>query len=250
MGVVHEMNRHFQQAKQSYSDALEVYRNMCKRFEEKGDPDVDRTKKNVERMALASHSEGKRKSLHKKAHKIAKSIEHKRHFSQRKLLLNEAIFTLKRVLELESETIGGTHHVAASTLVQIGKYHHDDRSCGNAEGCIRKSITILRNALGPLHPQVGKTTLLLASIYERHGLNDIAPRGESKENVELELYVDALEPLEATLGEVRGEVGYLYVKIGYLYGKKGDVSLSLLAYKVRESLEYVAFCMDVFLLLF
>ena len=66
----------------------------------------------------------------------------------------------------------------------------------------------------------------------------------------MELYVDALEPLEATLGEVHGEVGYLYVKIGYLYGKKGDVSLSLLAYKAGESLECVAFCMDVFLLLF
>ena len=153
-------------------------------------------------------------------------------------------------LELESETIGGTHPVAASALVQIGKYHYKNQSYDDAEGCIRKSITIIRNALGPLHPQVGKTTLLLASIYERHGLNDIAPRGESKENVELELYVDALEPLEATLGEVHGEVGYLYVKIGYLYGKKGDVSLSLLAYKVGESLEYVAFCMDVFLLLF
>ena len=95
-------------------------------------------------------------------------------------------------LELESETIGGTHPVAASTLVQIGKYHYKNQSYDDAEGCIRKSITIIRNALGPLHPQVSKTTLLLASIYERHGLNDIAPRGESKENVELELYVDAL----------------------------------------------------------
>ncbi len=52
-----------------------------------------------------------------------------------------------------------------------------------------------------------------------------------KDDSELELYVDALELLKATLGEVHAEIGFLYAKIGYLYGKKGDLGLSLLAYK-------------------
>ncbi|KAL7536704.1 hypothetical protein ACHAXR_011275 [Thalassiosira sp. AJA248-18] len=230
MGVVQEMNRQYEQARSSYVDALEVYHNTCKRFEEKGDPDVDRTKKNVERMALACSSEKQRKSLHEKAARIAKRVGQERHFAQRKNLLNEAVSTLKNALDLEGETIGLTHPVAASTLIQIGKYHYEMREYDSAVLEIRQAITILRNALGCNHPQVGKSTLLLASIYERHGLN-ISPEGTSKDDSELELYVDALEPLKATLGEIHPEVGFLYVKIGYLYGKKGDVNLSLLAYK-------------------
>mmetsp|Transcript_35717 Transcript_35717/g.64326 ORF Transcript_35717/g.64326 Transcript_35717/m.64326 type:complete len:1216 (-) Transcript_35717:167-3814(-) len=230
MGVVHEMNRQYEKARSSYVDALEVYHNTCKRFEEKGDPDVDRTKKNVERMALACTSERERRALHEKATRIAKRVGREKHFAQRKILLREAIATLKKALGLEGETIGLSHPVAASTLIQIGKYHYEMREYDSAVMEIRRAITILRNALGGNHPQVGKNTLLLASIYERHGLN-ISPQGTSKEDSELELYVDALEPLKATLGEVHPEVGFLYVKIGYLYGKKGDLNLSLLAYK-------------------
>jgi len=53
---------------------------------------------------------------------------------------------------------------------------------------------------GKNHLQVGKSTLLLASFYERHG-ESVSPKG-NKDNFELELYVDALEPLKATLGHV------------------------------------------------
>jgi tetratricopeptide (TPR) repeat protein len=52
-----------------------------------------------------------------------------------------------------------------------------------------------------------------------------------KDEAELEIYVDALDPLKSSLGEVNPEVGLTYTKIGYLYGKKRDQSLSLLAYK-------------------
>jgi tetratricopeptide (TPR) repeat protein len=230
MGVVHEMNRQYEKARSSYMDALEVYHNTCKRFEEKGDPDVDRTKKNVERMTLACNSEQQRRALHEKAMGIAKRLEREAHSDIRKNLLNEVVATLRRALDLESETIGLTHPVAAGTLIQIGKYHYEMREYDSAVLEIRQAITIYRNALGGNHPQVGKSTLLLASIFDRHGLH-ISPQGTCKDDSELELYVDALEPLKATLGEVHAEIGFLYAKIGYLYGKKGDLSLSLLAYK-------------------
>ena len=230
MGVVHEMNRQYEKARSSYMDALEVYHNTCKRFEEKGDPDVDRTKKNVERMTLACNSEQQRRALHEKAMGIAKQLEREAHSDIRKNLLNEVVATLRRALDLESETIGLTHPVAAGTLIQIGKYHYEMREYDSAVLEIRQAITIYRNALGGNHPQVGKSTLLLASIFDRHGLH-ISPQGTCKDDSELELYVDALEPLKATLGEVHAEIGFLYAKIGYLYGKKGDLSLSLLAYK-------------------
>ncbi|KAL3766378.1 hypothetical protein ACHAW5_000917 [Stephanodiscus triporus] len=230
MGVVHEMNRQYEKARSSYMDALDVYHNTCKRFEENDDPDVDRTKKNVERMTLACNSEQQRKALHEKAAGIAERIEEGMNSERRKILLNEVVATLRRALDLESETIGLTHPVAAGTLIQIGKYHYEMREYDSAVLEIRQAITIFRNALGGNHPQVGKSTLLLASIFERHGI-DISPRGTCKDDMELELYVDALEPLKATLGEVHAEIGFLYAKIGYLYGKKGDMSLSLLAYK-------------------
>jgi tetratricopeptide (TPR) repeat protein len=230
MGVVHEMNRHYEKARSSYMDALEVYHNTCKRFEEKGDPDVDRTKKNIERMTLACDSEHQRKALHERATCIAKKLEGKIHPNVRKNLLSEVVATLRTALALESETIGLTHPVSAGTLIQIGKYHYEMREFDSAVLEIRQAITIIRNALGDNHPQVGKSTLLLASIYKRHWLN-VSPQGTRKDDSELELYVDALGPLKAALGEVHTEIGFLYSKIGYLYGKKGDLSLSLLAYK-------------------
>ncbi|KAL9182300.1 hypothetical protein ACHAXT_012952 [Thalassiosira profunda] len=229
MGVVFEMDRQFDKARTSYVDALEVYHNTCQRFEEKGDADVDRTKMNVERMSLACKSEERRRALHEKAARTAKRGQ-MADFSQRQKFLREAIATLNKALEMEGETIGLTHPVAAQTLIKQGKFHYEIREYDAACSEIRRAISILRNALGGNHPQVGKSILLLASIYERHGM-DISPEGTNKDDSELELYVDALEPLKATLGETHKEVGLLYIKIGYLYGKKGDQNLSLLAYK-------------------
>lgn len=250
IGVVHEMNRHYHKARDSYVDALEVYHNTCRRFEEKGDPDVDRTKKNVERMAMACASEEDRRKLHDEAAGLARRLDKERGLSsaQRKSLLGEAVSTLQKALELENSTIGASHPVAAATLVKIGKHRYEMRQYTAAARDIRRAVEILRNALGGCHPQVGKMTLLLASVYERHGGSIVSPAtasepeggggngqgpgtSHSSEDAELELYVDALEPLKATLGEVHPEVGFLYVKIGYLYGKKGDLNLSLLAYK-------------------
>lgn len=230
MGVVHEMNRQFQKAQTSYRDALDVYHNTCRRFEQTGDQDVDRTHRNVDRMTLACNSEKERKALHEKAARMVKRVEKEKHFASRKNLLSDAVSTLQQALELEGQTIGETHPVAASTLTQMGKYHYEMREFDSAVMDLRQAMTILRNALGPNHPQVGKTILLLASVYERQGLN-ISPQGKSKDDAELELYVDALEPLKATLSDAHPEVGFLYVKIGYLYSIKGDRNLAILAYK-------------------
>ena len=61
-------------------------------------------------------------------------------------------------------------------------------------------------------------------------------KGTTKDDLELELYVDALGPLKAMHGEVNTEIGLLNEKIGHMYGKKGDLSLSLLAYKASLKL--------------
>ena len=230
MGVVHEMNRAFHKAQSSYRDALDVYHNTCRRFEQSGDPDVDRTHRNVDRMVCACNSEKERKALHERAAKIAKRVAYEKHFATRKNLLNDAVSTLQMALELEGNAVGASHPLAASTLIQMGKYHYEMREYDSAVMEIRRAVEILQNALGGNHPQVGKAMLLLASVYERQG-HKISPFGTSKDDAELELYVDALEPLKATLGDVHDDVGFLYVKIGYLYGKKGDRSLALMAYK-------------------
>ncbi|KAL7522135.1 hypothetical protein ACHAWX_006823 [Stephanocyclus meneghinianus] len=230
MGVVHEMDRHFQKAHSSYRDALDVYHNTCRRFEQTGDKDVDRTHHNLDRMTLACNSEKERKELHAQASRIAKRVDQEKTLSARQILLKDAVLTLQRALEVETRTIGGTHPVAASTLIQMGKYHYEMREFDSSVMEIRQAIVILREALGPKHPQVGKAILLLASVYERQGLN-VSPQGRSKDDATLELYVDALDPLKANLSDVHPEVGLLYIKIGYLYGKQGDRNLSALAYK-------------------
>ncbi|KAL3804883.1 hypothetical protein HJC23_006655 [Cyclotella cryptica] len=230
MGVVHEMDRHFQKAQSSYRDALDVYHNTCRRFEQTGDKDVDRTHQNLDRMALACNSERERKDLHAQASRIAKRVDQEKSYAARLNLLKDAVSTLERALDVETRTIGGTHPVAASTLIQMGKYHYEMREFDSSVMEIRQAIVILREALGPKHPQVGKAILLLASVYERQGLN-VSPQGKNKDDATLELYVDALDPLKANLSDVHPEVGLLYIKIGYLYGKKGDRNLSALAYK-------------------
>jgi hypothetical protein len=97
MGAVHEMNRQYEKARSSYMDALEVYHNTWKRFEEKGYPDVDRTKKNVERMTLACNSEQQRKALHDKATGIARRLEKEIHSEGRKNLFRGRCNVEKRI---------------------------------------------------------------------------------------------------------------------------------------------------------
>ena len=229
MGVVHEMNRSYKKAKASYCDALDVYHNTCKRFENNDDPDVDRTYRNVERMQNACESEEQFVALHEKASKIVKQAHTCDHASRDKAL-TAAVVTLKQALKIEVDTVGSTHPVVGNTLIQMGKYYYEMREFDATVSVIRQAIGIFRNALGRNHPQVCKAVLLLASIYERHG-QKVSPKGVAKDEVELELYVDSLEPLKSSLGEVHTEVALVYTKIGYLYGKKGDLSLSLLAYK-------------------
>ncbi|KAL7508938.1 hypothetical protein ACHAXN_006007 [Cyclotella atomus] len=230
MGVVFEMDRQFQKAKSSYQDALDVYHNTCRRFEQTGDADVERTHRNVNRMAAACNSEKGRKDLHSQASRIVKQVDKEKTFEARKKLLKDAVSILQHALDVETRTIGDSHPVAASTLIQMGKYHYEMREFDLSVMEIRRAINILCDALGPNHPQVGKAILLLASVYERNGLN-VSPRGTNKDDATLELYVDALDPLKATLTEVHPEVGFLYIKIGYLYSKKCDRNLSALAYK-------------------
>ena len=230
MGVVHEMDRQFHKAQASYQDALDVYHNTCRRFEQTGDTDVERTYRNVNRMATACSSERERKDLHSQATKIVKCVDKEKTFEGRKKLLGNAVSILQSALEVEARTIGESHPVAASTLIQMGKYHYEMREFDLSVMEIRKAVNILCEALGPNHPQVGKAILLLASVYERNGMN-VSPKGTNKDDATLELYVDALDPLKATLTDVHPEVGFLYIKIGFLYSKKGDRNLSALAYK-------------------
>lgn len=201
MGVVHEMDRQFHKAQTSYQDALDVYHNTCRRFEQTGDADVERTHRNVNRMAAACNSERERKDLHSQASRIAKKVDKEKTFKGRKALLNEAVAILQSALEVEALTIGDSHPVAASTLIQMGKYHYEMREFDLSVMEIRRAINILCEALGPKHPQVGKALLLLASVYERNGLK-VSPQGTNKDDATLELYVDALDPLKATLTEV------------------------------------------------
>ena len=169
MGVVYEMNCQFEAARTSYIDALEVYQNMCKRIDELGDTDLDCTKKNIERMDLACSSEKQRKALHTKSSSISKKLEQKIGATNRKSLLVEAVDTLSKALDIELITVGSMHPVTASTLIQLGKYNYEMRDFDSAVVHIRQATSILRSALGENHPQVGKSTLLLASIHERHG---------------------------------------------------------------------------------
>mmetsp|Transcript_26430 Transcript_26430/g.44973 ORF Transcript_26430/g.44973 Transcript_26430/m.44973 type:complete len:940 (-) Transcript_26430:290-3109(-) len=229
MGVVHELNRSYKQAQTSYRDALDVYYNTCKRFKDSDDPDVDRTMSNVKRMKKACASEEPRTALHGKATSIAKQTRSSDPVSRNKAL-TAAVITLQQALKWETESLGSTHPVAANTLIQMGKYYYEMRKYDEAVSVIRQAIRNLQNALGKNHPQVCKAILLLASIYERHGLN-VSPEGVDKDEALLEIYVDALDPLKTSLGEVHPEVGLVYTKIGYLYGKKRDLGLSLLAYK-------------------
>ena len=249
LGVLHELNGEYDRARASYADALEVYHNTCKRYEEAGDPDVDRTKANVDRMEKACASSEERRVLHDRAGQFARAVRREKSSGARRELLLKQREALRDALELEGSTIGPSHPASASTLIQMGKIDYELRRYDDAAAGIRQAGDILTTSLGGNHPRVGRALLLLASIYERRG-DEISPAvrtggagggtpssrnaGDefvSSDDVELELYVDALDPLKGALGEVHDEVGRLYARIGHLYGKKGDSALSLLARK-------------------
>jgi tetratricopeptide (TPR) repeat protein len=240
IGVIHELNGDCSRAMSSFRDALDIYRRMCHRYENKGDADVDRTVTNIMHMGIALRSREKREDLHSEAEELAEMIDASDDHYERAELRVERLHVLMSVLDVENESLGQSewnnyayeyyflpssnicsfiedHPTVGFTLLKKGKLHLEMKHTDLAIKDIREAIAILKNGLGNIHPAVGRSLLYLADIYNYQGLNDhIEDR-----NTALKLYQEALEAL------CDSDLGLAHNSMGIIYAAKGQNDLAM-----------------------
>ena len=122
IGVVQEMMGDYQLAMNTFRDALDVYRNLCHRYENTGDNDVDRTVNNIMQMGIAARHHEKRNELHSEADELATQVEDWLHTEDSQIYCTQLqikrLNVLMCVLELEAESLGQDHPAVGFTLLK------------------------------------------------------------------------------------------------------------------------------------
>ena len=253
IGVVHEMSGDVQKAMNSFREALTVYRNMCHRFENTGDSDVDRTVSNIMQMGIAIRSQKRRLELHTKARKLEEQILSSDDSSTRLELSMERLNVLMCVIDVESESLGHNHPSVGFTLMTKGNLHLQLNHIDQAIKDSQKAIEILKKGLGHIHPEVGRAMMRLADIYNYDCNGD----WETDKDTARSLYQASLTPLRETFGNVNSDLALANNNIGIIYAMKNDTKNAmksfydaLVGYGVRtradEELSSTPVCPDVF----
>jgi len=226
IGVVHEMNFNFQGALASFHEALDVYRNICHRYENSGDPDVDRTVNNIMQLSIALRSQNKRQELHQEAEELGTEIISITDVHVRTQLRMEQLNILMCVLDVEIESLGRTHPAVGYSLIKKGTLHLEMMHIDMAIKDFREAIAILRKGLGPIHPDVGIALKSLADIFNYSCPGD---RRDDK-NTALALYEESLIPFRESYGNVHSNLGLTYNSIGIIHCMNGDTELAIEAF--------------------
>ncbi|KAL7470606.1 hypothetical protein ACHAXS_010851 [Conticribra weissflogii] len=226
IGVVHEINFNFQGALASFHEALDVYRNICHRYENSGDSAVDRTVSNIMQLSIALRSQNKRRELHQEADELGTEILSIGDIHVRTQLRLEQLNILMCVLDVEIESLGRTHPAVGYTLMKKGKLHLEMMHIDMAIKDIREAIAILRMGLGPIHPDVGIALKSLADIFN---YNCPGNKRDDK-NTALALYEEALKPFRESYGNVHSDLGLTYNSIGIIHCINGDTKLAIEAF--------------------
>lgn len=245
IGVVLEMKREYQLAMNSYQDALDMYRNTCRRYENAGDPEVDRTVNNIMQLSIAMRYHDRRMELHSEADKLAAQIELALHSDNHLCteLRIERLNVLMCVLDLEVESLGQDHPGVGFTLLKKGALHLEMMHVDMAIKDTKDAVGILKKGLGSFHPEVGFALIKLGDMFNYDiskyggGLNG----GDDSKNMALSLYREALIPLRESFGAVNSYSGLTNNCIGMLYSSKGKAKHAmssfydaLASYGVRE----------------
>ena len=223
IGVVHEMDFNFKAALTSFQEALDVYRNICHRYENSGDPGVDQTVNNIMQMGIALRSQTKRHDLHSEADEIAAAILSTRNSSACVQMRMERLNILMCVLDVEIESLGKNHPAVGYTLMKKGRLHLEMMHIDMAIKDIREAIAIFEKGLGPIHPDVGLALKSLADIFNYGTIGD----RRVDRNTALALYEKALVPFRECFGKVHSDLGLTHNSIGIIHCINNDVKLAM-----------------------
>lgn len=227
IGVVLEVKGEYQLAMNSYQDALDMYRNTCRRYENAGDREVDRTVNNIMQLSIAMQNNEKRLELHTEAEKLAAHTElalgSDNHMCTE--LRMERLNVLMCALDLETESLGQDHPDVGFTLLKKGALHLEMNHVDMAIKDTKDAVTILKKGLGSFHPEVGFALVKLGNMfnYDLSKYGGGLKGGEDYRNMALSLYREALMPLRESFGMVNPHSGLANNCIGILYSSKGEV---------------------------
>ena len=253
IGVVHEMDGDMQKAMNSFREALTIYRNVCNRFENTGDSDVDRTVSNIMQMGIAMRSQKMRLELHSKARNLEKHILSCDDTDSRLNLCMEKMDVLVCVIDVERESLGRNHPSVGFTLMTKGDLHLQMQYIDEAVKDYREAIDILKRGLGQIHPEVGRAMMRLADIFNYHCNGD----WELDKDTARSLYEEALTPLRESFGNVSRDLALAHNSIGIIFAMQNDTTNAmksfydaLVGYGVRakegEEVFSTPVCPDVF----
>jgi tetratricopeptide (TPR) repeat protein len=232
IGVVQETMGDYQLAMNSFRSALDVYRNMCHRYENTGDIDVDRTVNNIMQMGIAARHHDKRMELHDEAEKLAVQTAYWLNSDNQSVctqLQIKRLNVLMCVMDLETESLGQDHPAVGFTLLKKGELHLEMNHVDMAIKDTRDAVSILKKGLGSIHPEVGLTLVKLADIFNYNvaryggGCND----GTDNKHMALSLYQEALMPLRESFGNVNPHSGSAYNRLGILYSSRGELKQAM-----------------------
>ena len=218
IGVVHEMNGDVQKAMNSFREALTVYRDMCHRYENTGDSDVDRTVSNIMQMGIAMRSQQRRLELHRQSHKLENRIHSSNDPSTRLKLSMERLNVLMCIIDVESESLGHNHPSVGFTMMKKGNLHLQLNHIDQAIKDCREAVEILKKGLGHIHPEVGRAMMRLADIFNYHSNGD----WESDKHTARSLYQESLTPLRESFGNVHSDLALAYNSIGIIHSMNSD----------------------------
>ncbi|KAL7550215.1 hypothetical protein ACHAWF_013450 [Thalassiosira exigua] len=227
IGVVYELRGDCHRAAGSFRDALEAYRDTCRRYENAGDADVDRTVGNILRMGMAARSQEERRELHREAEEIKARTANLRASDVGLCaeLRLERLRILTRVLDLEAEGLGSDHPVVGRTLLERGALQLELGRVDAAIEDTKDAGTIMKRGLGNIHPDVGLALVKLADIFNYHA----GPQMVNKDAA-LALYQEALTPLRESFGPCHPRIGAAHNIVGVLREARGELRRAMVSF--------------------
>jgi len=218
MAILSERQGDYETAIKSCEEARIVYQSYAnlktkvKICDDNDDDRLEQMEHMLERLALAKASYSDRKLLHQEAAHVKSCLCSEVDPDVKEELYDELFNVLATVLEMEQDSLGKIHPQVADTIAMIAQVHADRGETAEALETMHSSVSIMRMALGPLHPRTATTLRDLARLYE--------PEDADKA---IQVYEAAIETFRGSSGDENAMVGSTLNNVAVIYIKRGDL---------------------------
>ena len=237
MAILSERQGDYETAIKSCEEARIVYQSYAnlktkvKIEKDDGDDLLEQMEHMLERLALAKASYSDRRLLHQEAAHVKSCLASEVDPDVKDKLYDELFDVLATVLEMEQESLGKIHPQVADTIAMIAQVHADKGETAEALETMQSSVSIMRLALGPLHPRTATALRDLARMYE-----------QKDPDMAIQVYEAAIETFHgsgygnyhAMVGSTLNNIAVIYIRRGDLDGAVEKLSDALAAYGVRS----------------